>query len=109
MKNTPEKKYDVFISHSSKDDRLAMEIYEYLTQNDVTCWLDTCSILPGEPYSASIMKGLNASRCFMLLYTKNVIGSGHILNEIDKLNIPRLKAFTLIRYLIENNILVWNR
>ena len=83
MKNTPEKKYDVFISHSSKDDHLAMEIYKYLTQNNVTCWLDTCSILPGEPYSASIMRGLNASRCFMLLYTKNVIGSGHILNEID--------------------------
>lgn len=83
MKNTPEKKYDVFISHSSKDDHLAMEIYKYLSQNNVTCWLDTCSILPGEPYSASIMRGLNASRCFMLLYTKNVIGSGHILNEID--------------------------
>lgn len=83
MKSTKDKQYDVFISHSSKDDHLAIEIYKYLTQNNIKCWLDKCSILPGEPYSASIMKGLTGSRCFMLLYTKNVIGSGHILNEID--------------------------
>jgi hypothetical protein len=38
-----------------------------------------------------------------------ILSDYDILNEIDKLNIPRLKAFTLIRYLIENNILIWNR
>ena len=83
MGNTKEKRYDVFISHSSKDNELAIEIYKYLSQNNVKCWLDKCSILPGEPYSASIMKGLNDSQSFMLLYTKNAIGSQHILNEID--------------------------
>ena len=35
-----------------------------------------------------------------------ILSDYDILNEIDKLNIPRLKAFTLIRYLIENNILI---
>ena len=41
--------------------------------------------------------------------TASIFSDYDILNEIDKLNIPRLKAFTLIRYLIENDILVWRK
>lgn len=41
--------------------------------------------------------------------TASIFSDYDILNEIDKLKIPRLKAFTLIRYLIENDILVWRK
>lgn len=96
MENVMEYQYDVFISHSSQDKAIAIGIYEYLTQHGLKCWLDVFSIPPSRPYAAAIIEGLEASRCFMLIYSKNIIGSQDILNEIDKAHKDGKQIFSYV-------------
>lgn len=78
-----EYQFDVFISHSSKDETITLEIYKYLSEHGMRCWVDKYHILPSEQYAISIEDGIKASEKFLLLYSKNVLDSVDILNELE--------------------------
>lgn len=76
--------FDVFISHSGKDEAIAIDVYNYLTSKGLRCWLDYYHIPPSsQAYAQCIVKGLEQSEKFLLLYSKNVVGSSDIPNEIN--------------------------
>lgn len=78
-----EKKYDVFISYSRKDEKVAYEIYDYLTTHGVNCWIDKYSIEPGEAYAAAIEKGVLSANNLVVLYSENVLDSTNVLSELE--------------------------
>lgn len=78
-----EYQFDVFISHSSKDETITLDIYNYLSEHGMHCWVDKYHILHGDQYAVSIEDGIKASKKFLLLYSRNVLDSVDILNELE--------------------------
>jgi len=70
MNNT---KYHAFLSHSNPDKPMVEYIANWLTQNDITVWLDKWNILPGDPWQEEIEEALDASAACVVF-----LGSGGI-------------------------------
>lgn len=72
-----------FISHSHCDNEIALHVFDYLSENGIRCWMDLRSIPPGKPYAQAIVEGIKQSDSFIILFSKNVVDSRDILNEIE--------------------------
>jgi hypothetical protein len=83
--NAPKRKnmYDVFISYSSKDQKTADAVVNYLESAKVKCWIAYRDADAGTLYSASIMKAMKNSSIFLLVFSENSNKSQHVLKEID--------------------------
>lgn len=75
--------YDVFVSHSSKDARLAERVVNAIEECGYRCWLAPRDIDPGEPYARSIMRGIDGCDVFVVLLSRHSIVSEDVLNEVD--------------------------
>ena len=74
-------KYDVFISHSSKDLELSEKICDYLQSQGINCWIDSRNVTG--LYARSIMEGIEQSEMMVLVYSGKSNSSAHVENEID--------------------------
>lgn len=74
----------VFISHSHCDNQIAVDIYNFLNSNGISCWLDLYDITPGAPYAEAIMEGLELSNTLVVIYSKNAIKSHDMLDELQE-------------------------
>ena len=74
-------KYDVFISHSSKDLELSEKICDYLQGQGINCWIDSRNV--SGLYARSIMEGIEQSEMMVLVYSGRANSSAHVENEID--------------------------
>ena len=63
-------KYDVFISHSSKDKAVADKLCEYLEQHDIKCWIAPRNVLGGMPYAREIFNGIDESQILLLIFSR---------------------------------------
>ena len=77
-------KYDVFISHSSKDKAVADKLCEYLEQHDIKCWIAPRNVLGGMPYAREIFNGIDESQILLLIFSGNSNVSRHVEREIDR-------------------------
>lgn len=77
------KNFDIFVSHSSKDNILANKIVSGLEKAGYKCWIAPRDINPGTPYARSIMEGIKGCDTFIVLITDNSIVSEDVLNEVD--------------------------
>ncbi len=68
-------KYDVFLSHSSKDKAVVRAIAERLRTDGVRVWLDEWELKPGDNIPAKIEEGLENSRMLVLCMSANAFGS----------------------------------
>jgi hypothetical protein len=62
------KKYDVFLSHSSKDKNVVRNIANKLQSDGLSVWFDENEIKPGDNFKEKIQDGIKQSRamiCFM--------------------------------------------
>lgn len=75
--------YDVFISYSSKDQKTADAVVNYLESAKIKCWIAYRDADAGEPYAASIMKAIRNSSVYLLVFSENSNKSKHVLNEIN--------------------------
>jgi hypothetical protein len=78
------KKYDTFISYSSKESVIATEICNYLESNGVSCWIAPRDIRPGYNYGSEIVLAIKACKIFVLVFTDNANRSDHVANEVDR-------------------------
>ena len=76
------KKYDVFISYSSKDTDVAFTLCEALENEGLICWIAPRNVSTGH-YASSIVKGVEASKVFVLVFSENSNSSIPVINEID--------------------------
>ena len=68
-------KYDVFLSHSSKDKTVVRAVAERLRSDGLRVWLDDWEIGPGDSIPAKIEDGLEHSRVLVLCMSVNAFGS----------------------------------
>ena len=82
-KNTTERRFKVFISHSSEDTAIACELHNLLViipEMDVI--LDVCSFEVGERLPERIVEAIKGSDCFVVFLTKNAEKSVWVNQEI---------------------------
>ena len=75
MNTIDEFKYDVFLSHSSKDKSIVQAIAERLRADGLRVWFDKWEIQPGDSIPAKIEEGLENSRVLVLCMSANAFGS----------------------------------
>ncbi|MBL9182526.1 MAG: TIR domain-containing protein [Verrucomicrobiaceae bacterium] len=68
-------RFDVFLSHSSKDKPVVRDIAERLKKDGVKVWFDEWEIKPGDSIPAKIEEGLERSRVLVLCMSANAFGS----------------------------------
>lgn len=68
-------RFDVFLSHSSKDKSVVRPLAERLRKDGVRVWLDEWEIKPGNSIPAKIEEGLEVSRVPELCMSANAFGS----------------------------------
>ena len=74
-------KYDVFLSHSSKDKKTVTELAERLKKDGLKVWLDDWIIKPGDSIPIKIEEGLQTSRVLLLCMSQNAIDSEWVTLE----------------------------
>ena len=78
MKNN----YDVFISYSSNDKKIAFNLCEALEEKKITCWIAPRNVQMGS-YANSIIEGIVKSRLFILIFSSSSNNSRAVLNEVE--------------------------
>lgn len=68
-------RFDVFLSHSSKDKPVVRDIAERLKKDGVKVWFDEWELKPGDSIPAKIEEGLEHSRVLVLCMSAHAFGS----------------------------------
>ncbi|OPY25891.1 MAG: TIR domain protein [Methanocella sp. PtaU1.Bin125] len=76
--------YDVFISHSHKDNNDALVLYSNLKKNNIKCWIDVEDQIPSKNFEKEISDAIKASKLFLLLHSENSNKSRAVLAEVRK-------------------------
>lgn len=74
----------VFISHASKNFKVADSIRDILESRGVSCWIAPRDIQPGKQYGTSIIDGITNSSVFLLLLTDESNLSPAVQNEVER-------------------------
>jgi hypothetical protein len=75
----------VFVSHSSKNKRLAAAVVAELESNGIRCWFAPRDIRPGDPnYGGAILDGLSSCKAMLLLLTEPSNSSQHVMKESER-------------------------
>lgn len=78
-----EKEYDVFISYSSKDQKIAEGICAYLEQRKIRCFVAYRDIPRGVVWARAIVDALDESRMMVVVFSKNFNISEQVDREIE--------------------------
>ena len=78
-----EYKYDVFISCSRKDSKIADEIYNVFINDNIVPFIDRQRILCGENRRDRLAEAIVSSRLFLFLGSYNSYVSVNVKNELD--------------------------
>ncbi len=81
MKPTPTFKYDVFLSHNSKDKDSVRAIAQKLHESGLNVWFDEWLIKPGDDIYLKIEKGLAESKTLILCLSSNALNSDWVALE----------------------------
>lgn len=81
-----EKKYgkSVFISHSSKNFKLADEVRGFLERQGISCWIAPRDIPVGQQYGAAIIEAIRECTVTLLVLTEESNQSKPVANEIER-------------------------
>ncbi len=72
----------VFISHSSKDRKIARTICTALENRGIKCWIASRDVGPGENFQEAIVRAIRATKVMVLVFTENANNSGEIKKEL---------------------------
>ena len=76
--------YDVFVSHSVKDERVADAVVAKLEAESVTCWVAPRDVVPGADWGESIIDAIESSRIMILIFSQNANASPQIKREVER-------------------------
>lgn len=72
----------VFISHSSKDHKVAMAVCTALESRGHSCWMSSRDIMPGENFQGSIVRAIREAGVMVLVFSSNANNSDEIKKEM---------------------------
>ena len=76
--------HDVFLSYSTKDKTWADSACAVLEQHRIRCWIAPRDMTPGDEWAAGIIKGLNASRLMVLIFSDHANASKQVRKEVER-------------------------
>ncbi len=76
--------YDVFLSHSVKDERVADAVVAKLEAESVTCWVAPRDVVPGADWGESIINAIESSRIMILIFSQSANASPQIKREVER-------------------------
>lgn len=74
----------VFISHAHQDRPSAEQLLAALESRGIKCWSVPRDVPPGGSYAESILRGIENSSCFVLVFTQHSNLSPHVLREVER-------------------------
>lgn len=74
--------YDVFISYSRKDSKIADRICSELKKNNITYFIDRKGIAGGLEFPEIIVDAIENSKVFLFIGSKNSYASRYVINEV---------------------------
>lgn len=77
------KKYDLFISYSSKDRPSVSEFVEILRAHGLTVWFDAFEMQPGDRLRDRIGEGIERSRYMVVVLSEHSINAPWVRTELD--------------------------
>src|SRR5580698_3234501 len=72
----------IFISHSSRDRKMAETISGALERRGFRCWISSRDIGPGENFQEAIVRAIRQSRVMVLVFTGHANNSDEIKKEM---------------------------
>ena len=87
-------RYDVFISYSSIDQKIAEGVCAYLEQQGVRCFVAYRDIPRGVVWATAIVKALENSRMMVVLFSKNFNESSQVERELELASNMKLPILT---------------
>jgi formylglycine-generating enzyme required for sulfatase activity len=72
----------VFISHSSRDVKIARGICEAIESRGVACWISGRDVGPGENYGDAIVDAIERAQAMVLVFSSNANNSQEIKKEL---------------------------
>lgn len=78
-----ESQFAAFISHSSKDSEFAEEIQLRLEEQGLACWIAPRNVRVGQEYGEEISRGINRSRCLVLVLSSAANESPSVRREVE--------------------------
>ncbi len=74
----------IFISYSSKNKTIADAVCHTLEEHRLKCWMAPRDILPGSNYAEELIKAIDESKLFVLIFSKDSNESQHVLRECER-------------------------
>lgn len=72
----------IFISHSSKDQKVARAICAALESRGLNCWLASRDVGAGDNFQESIVRAIQSAKVMVLVFTENANNSAEIKKEL---------------------------
>src|ERR1700722_6123493 len=85
----------VFISYSSPDAAVAIEVCGALERNGQTCWIAPRDVAAGEFYADAIVRAIDAAKVVLLVLSKHAASSPHVVREIERATSKRCAVVSL--------------
>lgn len=76
--------YDVFVSYSTQNAKVANRVRMRLEAEGLTCWMAPWSIPDGEFYTGVIVNAIGSSRVMLLLLSPGANASNYVLREVEQ-------------------------
>lgn len=76
--------HDVFISYATEDRAVAGLMCRVIEATGTKCWMAPRDILGGVPYPEAIVKAIDASRAFVLVFSAAADESPQVLREVER-------------------------
>jgi len=91
--------YDVFISYSKNDKKIADAICSTLESQEIRCWIAPRNVWVSKPYLVEIIHALNNSQIFVLVFSNSANQSNHVIRETE---LAVNRGIPIIPFRIEN-------
>lgn len=72
----------VFVSHASKDSKVALRICSALESKGIRCWIASRDINPGENFGGAIVRAIRAAKVMLLVFSTHANSSDEIKKEL---------------------------
>lgn len=73
----------IFISYSSKDQKVAYNICSILEEANLSCWIAPRDIIGGKSYGREILEAIFKAQVVLFIFSESSNKSKHVENEID--------------------------